>query len=289
MRCPTDVTVEDLQHEKHDPLHVKQEEESEMPFIKQEAEPETPDMKEEDQEVEINMFPMCVSVKSEEDKRPRQESGAANLLTDSPFQHVTAKVEGRSQPDSLSAPLSDSDDITSHSSDFNTDEEGDDFDQNASKSLKKSSLKRDTKECMVGKPFPCSFCDKSFSWKRNLMAHMRKHTGEKPFACTLCDKRYIDKRGLNIHTSNHTGEKPFACTICDKRFNQKSDLKTHKRTHTGEKPFACTLCGKGFSRKDSLEKHKRIHTGEKPFACSLCGKRFAQKGSLVRHARVHTG
>ncbi|XP_057696714.1 uncharacterized protein LOC130918721 isoform X4 [Corythoichthys intestinalis] len=157
MRCPTDVTVEDLHQEKHDPLHVEQEEDSEMPYIKQEAEPETPDMKEEDQEVGIPKFSMVVGVKSEEDEGPSKESGAANRLSDSSFQHVTTKGD---QPDSLSAPLSDSDDITSHYSDFNNDEEEDDFDQNASKSSNKSSLKKDTKECVVGKPFTCTLCGK---------------------------------------------------------------------------------------------------------------------------------
>ncbi|XP_057696791.1 uncharacterized protein LOC130918769 isoform X3 [Corythoichthys intestinalis] len=150
-----DVTVEDLHHEKHDPLHVKQEEDSEIPYIKQEAVPETPDMKEEDQEVEIPKFPMGVVVKSEEDEGPSEESGAADPLSDSSFQHVTTKGE---QPDILIAPLSDSDDITSHYSDFNTDEEEEERDQNASKSSNKSSLKRDTQQCAVGKPFTCTLC-----------------------------------------------------------------------------------------------------------------------------------
>ncbi|XP_057696705.1 uncharacterized protein LOC130918721 isoform X3 [Corythoichthys intestinalis] len=164
MKCPTDVTVEDHHHEKHDPLHFKQEEDSEMPYIKQEAESENPDMKEEDQEVGIPKFPMGVGVKSEEDEGPSEESRAANPLSDSSFQHVTTKGD---QPDSLSAPLSDSDDITSHSSDFNNDEEEDDFDQNASKSSNKSSLKRDKQQCAVGKPFTCTLCGLTVTVGRN--------------------------------------------------------------------------------------------------------------------------
>ncbi|XP_057707341.1 uncharacterized protein LOC130925823 isoform X3 [Corythoichthys intestinalis] len=165
IKSPADVTVEDLHPEKHDPLHVKQEEEYDIPWIKQEAEPETPDIKEEKQEVEILKFPMGVNVKSEENEGPSEESGGANPLSDSSLQHVTTKGEGRSQPDGLFAPLSDSDDVTSHSSDFNTDEEEDDFDQNASNPLDKSSFKRYSKECAVGKSFHCSLCDKTFSWK----------------------------------------------------------------------------------------------------------------------------
>nr|XP_061796568.1 zinc finger protein 37-like [Nerophis lumbriciformis] len=286
---PTDVTVEDLHPEKHDPLHVKQEKESDMPWIKQEVEPETPDIKEEKQEVEIIKFPMGVSVKSEEAEGPSDESGAAKPSSDSSFEHPTTKGEGPSQPEGYLAPLSDSDDKTSHSSDFNTDEEDDDFDPNASKSLHKSSLKRDAKECADGKPFPCSVCDKIFPRKSNLKAHMRTHTGEKPFVCTFCGKRFTQKEHLVLHTRNHTGEKPFPCSLCDKTFSSKHHLKRHIRTHTGEKPFVCTCCGKRFTQKGQLVLHTRNHTGEKPFACALCGKRFTEKGGLNIHTRTHTG
>ncbi|XP_057696868.1 uncharacterized protein LOC130918803 isoform X6 [Corythoichthys intestinalis] len=180
MRSPTDVTVEDFHLEKYDPIHVKQEAESEMarikqeaesemprikqeaesemPRIKQEAEPETPYIKEEELEDEISKFPMCVSVKIEEDEGPSEESGSAKHWGDSSFQHLTTKGEGQSQTDGLLAPLSDSDDVTSHSSDFNTDEEEDDFDQKASKSLNMSSRKRNTQKRAVRKAAPCTLC-----------------------------------------------------------------------------------------------------------------------------------
>ncbi|XP_057691552.1 zinc finger protein 75A-like [Corythoichthys intestinalis] len=286
-QSPADVTVEDLHPENPDPIHVKQEEESDMPWIKQEVEPETPDIKEEKQEVEILKFPMGVGVKSEEDKGPSEESGAANPLRDGSFQHVTTKGEGRSQPDGLSAPLSDSDEITSHSSDFDTEEEEDDFDQNVSNPLDKSSFKRDSKECTVGKPFRCSLCDKTFPWKCKLKVHMRTHTGEKPFACTLCDKKFFRKANLNSHSSTHTGERPFACTVCGKQFAQKASLNIHTRTHTGERPFACTVCGKRFIQQSKLVFHKRTHTGEKPFTCTLCDKKILHKGKF-KHSHKNT-
>ncbi|XP_057707274.1 gastrula zinc finger protein XlCGF17.1-like isoform X1 [Corythoichthys intestinalis] len=309
--CPTDVTLEDLHPENQAAFHVKQE--SDMPCIKYEAAPENFSVKEEHEDKTTN-FPMTISVKSEEDDI---ESGAAKPSSNSSFQHLTTKGEGRSQPDGLLAPLSDSDDVTSHSSDFNTDEEDDDFDRNASKSLNKSSLTRNTKECAGGKPFACSVCDKRFTkkscldihttthtggnsfacsfcekifcWKYQLTRHTRMHTGEKPFACSLCSQRFTQKGHLVLHTRNHTGEKPFGCTLCDKRFSQKTYLDLHKRTHTGEKPFVCTCCGQRFTEKGTLNRHARTHTGEKPFACSFCEKKFCLKHQLTRHTQTHTG
>ncbi|XP_057707342.1 uncharacterized protein LOC130925823 isoform X4 [Corythoichthys intestinalis] len=153
IKCPT---VDLLQPEKPNPLHVKQE--SEMQYVKQEAEPETTIIKEEEQEHEIAQFPITASVKSDENEGPNEESGAAKPSSDSSFQHVTTKGGGQSQPDGLLlAPLSDSDDVTSHSSDFDTDEEDNDFDQNASKSLYKSLMKM-----WLGNLFPAHIVIKYF-------------------------------------------------------------------------------------------------------------------------------
>ncbi|XP_057709153.1 zinc finger protein 40-like isoform X2 [Corythoichthys intestinalis] len=220
---PTDVTGEDFHPEKQAPFHIKQE--PEMPDIKQ-AEPETFRIKEEEQEDEITNFPMNVSVKSEEDDI---ENGAAKPSSDSSFHYLTTKGEGQSQPDGLLAPLSDSDDITSHSSDFNTDEEDDDFGRNASKSLNKSSLTRDAKECAGGKPFACSVCDKRYSKKGYLDIHTKTHTKGNSFACSFCEKIFCWKYLLTRHTRMHTGERPFACSLCGQRFTQKGHLVLHTK------------------------------------------------------------
>ncbi|XP_057701391.1 gastrula zinc finger protein XlCGF57.1-like [Corythoichthys intestinalis] len=283
-RCPTDVTTEDLHPKKHDPLHFKQE--WEMPYIKQESEPVIPYIKEEEQEEELPKCTVTFHVKSEENEGPSEEGEAAKPSIDSSFLHPTTKEEERSQPDSLLAPLSDSDDVTSHSSDFNTD---DDEDQNAWKSLNKSSLKRSAKECTGGKPFACTLYDKGFSRKTDLEMHKRTHTGEKPFVCTCCGKRFGQKGNLIQHTGTHSGEKPYACTFCNKGFSRKTHLELHKRTHTGEKPFVCTSCGKRFNDKANLNRHAKTHSGEKPFACTFCNKRFSMKTNREKHMRTHTG
>ncbi|XP_057693218.1 zinc finger protein 771-like isoform X2 [Corythoichthys intestinalis] len=271
--CPTGVTLEDLHPEKHDPFHIKQEQESEMSYIKQDAEPESPYIKEEKQFHQ--QFPETVCVKNEEDDNPSEEKGATEHLSNSLFQHLTTKGEVQSLPDDPLAPYEDSDDITSRFSDFNTD---------------KSSLKSDAKECAGGKLFPCTLCDRTYSWKTDLQRHKRTHTEEQPFVCTICGKSFTEKRNLSRHAKTHAEKrKPFACSFCEKKFCSNYEVTKHVRIHTGEKPFSCSVCHKRFRLRATLNRHARTHTGEKPFACSFCGKRFAENGNLIKHKKTHTG
>nr|XP_061796549.1 piggyBac transposable element-derived protein 4-like [Nerophis lumbriciformis] len=132
-----------------------------MPYINQEAAPETVYIKEEEQDDEIPKFPVTFSVNSEEDEGP---CGAAKQSSDGLFQYLTTKEEGQSQLDELLAPFLDSDDITSDS-DFNTDEEDDNFDNNALKSFNEPSLKSDTKD---GAGQPGEDSDEGGNWEEDV-------------------------------------------------------------------------------------------------------------------------
>ncbi|XP_075185888.1 uncharacterized protein LOC142257625 isoform X2 [Anomaloglossus baeobatrachus] len=139
------------------------------------------------------------------------------------------------------------------------------------------------------KPYPCSECEKCFTWKSQLIVHLKTHTGEKPFSCLECGKCFNRNSVLDRHLKTHTGEKPFSCSECGKCFIWKSNLDRHIQSHTGEKPFSCSECGKCFIRKSQLDVHITSHTGEKPFSCSECEKCFIQKSQLDVHIKSHTG
>merc|ERR1719464_151920 len=85
--------------------------------------------------------------------------------------------------------------------------------------------------------FPCPHCpDKRFGNRRNLMSHMRRHTGDYKLFCESCGKGFFTQSKLDSHKRKHTGEKPFRCLFktCLKRFRYKGDLSKHiKRYHPG--------------------------------------------------------
>ncbi|XP_061621408.1 zinc finger protein 691-like [Phyllopteryx taeniolatus] len=277
---------------KPDSSHVKEEEEDkEVCHIKEEEDLKPRHIKEEEEEFlhvkqeEIIQVPVTgVSLKSE-DEGQSEESRGAEPPSSSSSRHMTTEGDGDrcggSPADGLLAPLSDSDDMTSHSPRTDDDDDDDDDDDKQSEGGETSPTDN--------KRWKCSQCGKTFYSKGQLKEHMRSHTGEKPFACTVCGQRFSQKVILSRHTRTHTVKKYLTCSVCGQRFTKKGDLTSHTRTHNGEKPFACSVCGQTFSAEANLKVHTRTHTGDKPFACSDCGQRFSIKGTLKKHTRTHTG
>lgn len=135
-----------------------------------------------------------------------------------------------------------------------------------------------------GITYTCTVCEKGFSLKQGLDAHLAYHKRQfMSFPCNLCGKVLTSKHGRDNHIRTHTGERPFVCKVCGLALKTQSQLRTHNETHTDTKPFHCITCNKRFRRRPHLETHFRTHTGEKPFACDVCGRCFAQNGDMRKH------
>ncbi|XP_052828751.1 zinc finger and SCAN domain-containing protein 2 [Octopus bimaculoides] len=117
-------------------------------------------------------------------------------------------------------------------------------------------------------PYSCSICQRGFSQRSHLDAHVRIHSGERPYQCNQCGAAFSRRGNLVRHRLSHGGERKHKCTVCGRRFSQKSHLQVHLRIHTGERPYKCDRCGYAFSRNGNLVRHRRANSsGKRKYSC----------------------
>ena len=66
---------------------------------------------------------------------------------------------------------------------------------------------------------------------------------EKPYTCNFCEKRFTQKGNLDAHLKTHTKEKPYPCPHprCEKKFSFKSSMLSHvKQNHNGHQLTVAT-------------------------------------------------
>ncbi|KAM9754243.1 zinc finger protein 423 isoform 3-T3 [Menidia menidia] len=154
----------------------------------------------------------------------------------------------------------------------------------------------------AGLPYPCQFCDKSFSRLSYLKRHEQIHSDKLPFKCTFCSRLFKHKRSRDRHVKLHTGDKKYSCQECEAAFSRSDHLKIHLKTHSSSKPFKCSVCKRGFSSTSSLQSHMQAHRknrehlalrGEKEgrkgeaelelYMCDYCEETFSQTEDLEQH------
>ncbi|XP_029311426.1 zinc finger protein 84-like [Cottoperca gobio] len=105
----------------------------------------------------------------------------------------------------------------------------------------------------VKKPFKCPVCMSTFSSKKTMVRHIKKHPEDNLslYQCQFCDRYFCHKSEFIIHTRTHTGTKPYKCQGCEKSFDERDSLLVHRQQHTEEKPYWC------LSEKVVAETHLR--------------------------------
>lgn len=133
--------------------------------------------------------------------------------------------------------------------------------------------------------YQCPRCEKSFTRKNNLNAHVKeKHEGKR-FACSLCEKSFIGKNNLYVHIRSAHDKIRFACNECEKSFVGKGSLKRHRQNVHLETRYWCSHCDKNFTDKSYLKVHIQDIHEKIRHQCPGCEKSFSNKGYLNKHIR----
>ncbi|KAL2919372.1 hypothetical protein HK105_201016 [Polyrhizophydium stewartii] len=106
--------------------------------------------------------------------------------------------------------------------------------QSAPSSAKPSSPPAVTRDAAGNRTYLCKVdgCNRSFTRKYNLDAHLRSHAGEKPEVCKECGRSFNRRHDLNRHISSvHNKTNKYGpCERCHARFPRQDAFKRHLET-----------------------------------------------------------
>ncbi|TMW49026.1 hypothetical protein DOY81_005914 [Sarcophaga bullata] len=107
----------------------------------------------------------------------------------------------------------------------------------------------------------CSFCDKSFARRVNVIRHMQVHFNKKKHQCERCGMFFTQTTIFYNHRLQHEAEdNPLICSICSQTFKTIRTYKRHMVTHQEDRPrYNCEFCGGDDSQEQTTtQSHKKV-------------------------------
>ena len=78
----------------------------------------------------------------------------------------------------------------------------------------------------------CKFCGHVFTRHDCMLRHITAvHEKSESFQCHLCEKTFTAKGYLEAHIKTHPGNKPFKCKLCNSEFSQRTNYNKHLDSH----------------------------------------------------------
>ena len=163
----------------------------------------------------------------------------------------------------------------------------------------------------------CEICKGSFTERKYLLEHSKKHHSiqdvankmldmsqkNQPVSCRMCKAEFCFKDDFLKHLKEvHANErvdlfkpkvsaysfdewKPQKCPICPDIAQDFKQFLKHMRAQHENKRFHCYICEKSFSK--GLKSHmKSVHGEEKLFRCEVCQMKFGSYKSFLKHGII---
>ena len=164
-----------------------------------------------------------------------------------------------------------------------------------------NQLTKHEKGCYVKYSYECmdKKCTQTFSQKSLMNQHYWSTHMGKPFECSYCEKTFMSKKSRDRHEkSGHLSKDPnvsfkYNCDKCDYKTDDKTEYTSHVDHHQEFKRYKCGYCDEGFYSQSHLTNHithnrckkmpQASNVQQKKEECSRCGKTFKSRAAHCTH------
>lgn len=135
----------------------------------------------------------------------------------------------------------------------------------------------------------CNVCGVQVRNDEYLALHMNLHNGKTENDCSFCEKSFARRVNVIRHMQVHFNKKKHQCERCGMFFTQTTIFYNHRLQHEAEdNPLICPICSQTFKTIRTYKRHMVTHQEDRPrYNCEFCAKVFVDKYTLKMHIRTH--